>query len=130
MQSERSQCKVSLFNAYHMVINMVCNSFYLYEREMKSKRIEHEKHLWAVGERLGYRNLTDSTFEAILQLVGGCDVLVVLPIGSGTSACFAILPWLFDALQGVTYSSIVIVVVPLNAMLRTGIIRIYIMRSL
>ena len=92
----------------------MCNSCYLYEREMESERIEHEKHLWAVGERLGYRNLTDPQHEAILQLVGGRDVLVVhvLPTCSGKSVCFAVLPWLFDALRGVTDSSIVIVVAP------------------
>ena len=46
-----------------------------------------------VKEKLGYSDLTIHQQQAILKFVSGCDVLVVLPTGSGKSVCFAVLPW-------------------------------------
>ena len=59
--------------------------------------------------RLGYSSLSDHQQKAVVEFVGGHDVLVVLPTGSGKSVCFASLPWL--------YTSIVMVVAPLNSIM-------------
>ena len=42
----------------------------------------------------------------------------MLLIGSGKSVCFAALPWLFDAMQGTVNQSIVVVIAPLNALMK------------
>ena len=53
----------------------------------------------------------------IKNFVGGNDIFVSLPTGSGKSLCLFVLPYIFDILHGTT-SSIVVIVSPLNALMK------------
>ena len=74
------------------------------------------------GRRLGYGELTAEQRRAILAFVGGRDVFVSLPTGSGKSLCFALLPLVFDLLNE-KEGSIVIVVSPLLALMQDQVHR-------
>lgn len=66
---------------------------------------------------LGYLELKKEQLEAIKSLVAGKDVFVALPTGFGKSLCFAVLPSVFNTLNG-SDSSIVIVITPLTAIIK------------
>ena len=78
--------------------------------------------LGEVAREFGYSSLSTHQQEAILKFVSGTDVLVVLPTGSGKSICFAVLPWLFDSLRGHMLKSIVLVIAPLNSLMKDQVI--------
>lgn len=81
-----------------------------------------EACLCDVTRRLGYSELTPYQQEAVLKFVSGTDVLVVLPTGSGKSICFAALPWMFDALRGHMFKSVVVVIAPLNSLMQDQVL--------
>ena len=57
--------------------------------------------------------------NVVLALAAGRDVFAVLPTGYGKSLCYAGLPVMFDRLDFVKSNhSIVVVVTPLNAIIR------------
>ena len=63
---------------------------------------------------MGFSTLRQHQVEAVSLFMSGRDVFVSLPMGSGKSLCYCILPGEFDAIQQ-SSSSIVIVVSPLIA---------------
>ena len=66
---------------------------------------------------LGYDSPTKDQSDAIKSFLGGTDVFVCLPTGSGKSLCYAVLTLLFDILRGsVGEKSIVVVVSPLSSL--------------
>lgn len=69
------------------------------------------------GEQLGIATLTADQKRVICEFVKGRDVFVCLPTGSGKSICFAVLPLVFDTLQG-KKGSICLVVSPLTALMK------------
>jgi len=50
-------------------------------------------------QRLGYDRPTEDQALAVQTFVLGCDVFVMLPIGSGKSLYYASLPYIFDSLR-------------------------------
>ena len=104
-------------NAQHTLDNASLTSEKM-EADSERRRTIAARCLKQVGEKLGYSALTIHQQEAILEFVSGRDVLVVLPTGSGKSVCFAVLPWLFDALRGTEGTSIVVIVSPLNSLMK------------
>ena len=60
---------------------------------------EVQARLSQVMNRLGYSSLSNHQQKAVVEFVGGHDVLAVLPTGSGKSVCFASLPWLYDSYE-------------------------------
>ena len=78
-------------------------------------------------QELGYEEPTPDQEEVVLKFVGGRDVFVSLPTGSGKSVCFACTPLVFDKLrrlkqvtanqETVNGSSVTIVLSPLNALM-------------
>lgn len=73
---------------------------------------------------LGYRQLTDEQREVVCTFLGGRNVFVSLPTGSGKSLCYACLPLVFDALKTASAEgdrdqrSIVVVLAPLTALMQ------------
>ena len=67
---------------------------------------------------MGYSRLTSKQNEVVTAFVGGQDVFVSLPTGSGKSLCYCILPIVFDLLRRVMGQSIVVVVSPLIALMK------------
>ena len=71
----------------------------------------------AIAEAVQTLNYSSTTYDqanAIREFVLGRDVFVTLPTGSGTSLCYAALPYVFDSLREHSQSpSIVVVVCPL-----------------
>ena len=81
--------------------------------------VEMKTVMDSVWRRLGYSHLRREQEEAVTAFVGGNDVFVALPTGSGKSLCFAILPWLFNELHPQREgNSILIVVSPLLALMK------------
>ena len=67
--------------------------------------------------KIGYERLRPLQELAVKKFAQGNDVFVNLPTGSGKSACFCIIPPLFDALRNEP-GSIAIVVCPLVALMK------------
>lgn len=74
-------------------------------------------------DRIGKSGFTIKTEqkEAICNVVAGQDVLAVLPTGFGKSLIFQLLPFVFDYLSGNSSQSSVIVISPLNGLIRDQI---------
>ena len=68
-------------------------------------------------QSLGYSELKPMQKQVVDAFVGGRDVFVSLPTGSGKSLCYSILPSVFDTLRGCN-KSIMIVVSPLIALMQ------------
>ena len=68
-------------------------------------------------EVLGFKELKPKQKEVLEKFVGGKDIFVSLPTGSGKSLCYWILPLVYNHLQE-TSNSIVLVVSPLVALMR------------
>ena len=68
---------------------------------------------------LGNTCLKDEQKKALHSFVSGKDVFVTLPTGYGKSLCYALLPIVFDKIQGIAESrSIVMVVSPLITLMK------------
>ena len=67
---------------------------------------------------LGYDTLKSEQGKATLQFVSGNDVFVSIPTGYGKSLCFALLPFVFDAIRQVDKKSMVMIVSPLIALMK------------
>ena len=93
---------------------------------MEVKRIKKTFPIQEVDEAilkavraLGYHQPTDDQKDAIRSFLGGKDVFVSLPTGSGKSLCFACLPVVFDLLRASAgQKSIVVVVSPLSSLMQ------------
>ena len=83
--------------------------------------MELEKTVQEVDSEMGYVSLRDKQKEAILGFLGGRDVFVSLPTGSGKSLCYTILPKVFNRLRKTT-KSIVIVVSPLISLMKDQVL--------
>lgn len=67
----------------------------------------------------GYKRLKDEQMTAIRAFVQGRDVFMCLPTGYGKSACFLILPTVFDLMRKrFSGHSIVIVISPLTSLMK------------
>ena len=77
------------------------------------QRIQRVSRECAQG--LGYSRLWDEQLNTITCFVRGNDVFAILPTGYGKSLCYALLPGVFDRLEGKSHS-IVVVITPLTAM--------------
>ncbi len=69
-------------------------------------------------QALGYSAPTQEQEEVIFNFISGRDLFVSLPTGSGKSLCYACLPLVFDELKLESESSIVIVLSPLNSLMK------------
>lgn len=67
---------------------------------------------------LGYKSLSSEQEAAVKHFVGGSDVFVCLPTGSGKSLCYSILPLVFDKMRGVKGLSMAVIVSPLIALMQ------------
>ena len=76
-----------------------------------------EVALEACSGALGVSRLKAKQREAISSFVKGRDVFVCLPTGYGKSLCYALLPLVFDYLQGQKNASIVLCVSPLTSLM-------------
>ena len=65
--------------------------------------------------KMGYAELRPKQEAAV---IGGEDVFVSLPTGSGKSLCYSLLPLVFDKLRNVDGKSVVVVVSPLIALMK------------
>ena len=59
------------------------------------------------ARRLGYDGLKDKQLEAIVSFLQGNDTFVALPTGYGKSLIYAVLPYSFDRMKGMTLISVV-----------------------
>ena len=73
-----------------------------------------EAAILSSGATIGVADLKDKQREAFVL---GSDVLIILPTGYGKSLCFALLPLVFDCLQGKDNVSIVVCISPLTALM-------------
>ena len=71
-----------------------------------------------VAAEMGYRKVKERQYEVIEKFVGGNDVFVSLPTGSGKSLCFAMLPKVFDSLFPSSRSACVLIVSPLVSLMK------------
>ena len=69
-------------------------------------------------QKLGYSKLKTEQLQVIREFISGKDVFAVLPTGFGKTLCYACLPLIFDELARKTGFSIVLVVTPLNAIMK------------
>jgi superfamily II DNA helicase RecQ len=72
-------------------------------------------------KQLGYAELRPNQALVVKHFLGGKDVFVCLPTGSGKSLCYCLLPKVFDIFRGsksIETQSIVIVVSPLVALMK------------
>lgn len=69
-------------------------------------------------KKLGYLQLKPEQMKVVMEFVRGRDVFAVLPTGFGKTLCYACLPLVFDELIGRTAPSIILVVTPLNAIMK------------
>ena len=72
-------------------------------------------------EALGYSELRQQQERVVTQFLGGKDVFLSLPTGSGKSLCYCMLPKVFDCLRqsnSVATQSIAVVVSPLIALMK------------
>lgn len=79
------------------------------------------KAIAKAAEQLGYESLRSNQELVVKHFVGGRDVFVSLPTGSGKSLCYCILPGVFDILRrknSTSNQSIAIVVSPLIALMK------------
>ena len=52
------------------------------------------------AKRLGYDSLREKQMEAVLSFMSNKDTFVSLPTGYGKSVIYAVLPFVFDMIQG------------------------------
>ena len=69
-------------------------------------------------QKLGYTQLKPEQLKVILEFLNGRDVFAVLPTGYGKTLCFACLPLVFEELAGKTTPFIILVITPLNAIMK------------
>ena len=69
-------------------------------------------------QKLGYLQLKPEQLKVIMEFVNGRDVFAVLPTGYGKTLCYACLPLIFDELASRTTPSIILVITPLNAIMK------------
>lgn len=67
---------------------------------------------------LGYKELHPQQERVVRSFVGGNDVFVSLPTGSGKSLCYCLLPRVFDELKNAPGTSIVVVISPLVSLMK------------
>ena len=79
-------------------------------------RVEMDELVNEAALEMGY-SIRDKQKEAILGFLSGRDVFVSLPMGSGKSLCYSILPKVFDRVRKMS-GSIVIVVSPLVSLMK------------
>ena len=72
-----------------------------------------EKAITRIIQKLGYLQL-----KVIVEFICGKDVFAVLPTGFGKTLCYACLPLVFDELTHGRAPSIILVVTPLNAIIK------------
>ena len=82
-----------------------------------AKERDVKQAILLAAEQLGYSELRPRQYQALSSFVGGSDVFVCLPTGSGKSLCYCLLPVVFDCLKGSAGESVVIVVSPLIALM-------------
>lgn len=70
---------------------------------------------------LGYDSPTEDQSDAIRSFLGGIDVFLSVPTGSGKSLCYACLPTLFDILGGAVGDKSIIVVSLLSSLMQDQI---------
>ena len=75
-----------------------------------------EEALVCALRRLGFEKLRKEQDRVVRAFVAGRDVFAALPTGYGKSLCFALLPYVFDALRKKA-GSIVICVSPLTSLM-------------
>ena len=73
-----------------------------------------ERACTEAARSLGYQNLRKHQMLVVSSFLKRNDVL---PTGYGKSLCYAVLPLVFDRLQG-TNNSVVIVITPLTAIIK------------
>ena len=76
----------------------------------------------ASARNLGYQSLREEQTEAVKAFLGGRDVFVALPTGSGKSVCYTVLPVVVDNLRKelqmeVSAPSCILVVSPLVSLM-------------
>ena len=67
---------------------------------------------------LGYPVPKEEQVQIVEQFLLGRDVFVSLPTGGGKSLCYGCLPIVFDTLRQVKQQSFVLVISPLNALMK------------
>lgn len=80
-----------------------------------------EEAIASAAKTMGYSELRPKQREAIVEFIGGKDVFVSLPTGSGKTLCYCLLPLAFDAMKsriGTESNSIVVIVSPLIALMK------------
>ena len=69
-------------------------------------------------QKLGYSELKQEQLKVVMAFIGGRDVFAVLPTGYGKTLCYACLPLVFDELASRNAPSIILVITPLNAIMK------------
>ena len=79
---------------------------------------EIEKAISKAAEDLGYSQLRPQQRKAVKLFIKGRDVFVNLPMGSGKSLCYWLLPKTFDYLRREVTQSVAVIVSPLIALMK------------
>ena len=77
-----------------------------------------EKAITRIIQKLGYSQLKPEQLKVIVEFICGKDVFAVMPTGFGKTLCYACLPLVFDELTHGRAPSIILVVTPLNAIIK------------
>ena len=68
--------------------------------------MELEKIVVESAECIGYKELKDKQVEAVCSFIRGNDVFVSLPTGYGKSLIYAILPIVYDRINGMVNNNL------------------------
>lgn len=82
----------------------------------RESTMEVQEALVCALQRVCFEKLRKELDRVVRAFVGGRDVFAALPTGYGKSLCFALLPYLFDALREKT-GLIVIWILPLTSLM-------------
>ena len=69
------------------------------EKSLEKSATDLKSIVTSVAEKYGVL-LKDKQLEAIMAFISGHDVFVTLPTGYGKSLIFALLPWIYDKING------------------------------
>ena len=104
-------------NMYFFEASYVLNGLALHRLYVMDKDIVLSV-FHSVSSRLGYNHPKPGQVEAVTTLVLGRDVFISLPTGYGKSLCYSCLPLVFDMIMRKISFSVIIVVSPLNALIK------------
>lgn len=85
---------------------------------MADKERPRERLITKCIQKLGYSELKQEQLKVVMAFISGRDVFAILPTGYGKTLCYACLPLVFDELASRNVPSTILVITPLNAIMK------------